>query len=105
MAKKKTSAARKKSSVKLTEFDTTQGLTDPSEVLDALLKCLVQNDVEGFRDIFVAHLHIVSKSKLSLETKLGRRTLYDLMDQTKPFNPTLSTVAPILASMAKRKAA
>lgn len=66
----------------------------------ASLHCLLENDLESFQDVLVAHLRTVSKSKLAVETQLGRRTLYDLLDESEPFNPTLSTLGPILKSLA-----
>ena len=100
MAKVKTSAGQKKSSRKLTKHDPTKTLRDRKGVLETLVHCLVENDLESFQDVLVAHLRTVSKSKLAVETQLGRRTLYDLLDESKPFNPTLSTLGPILKSLA-----
>lgn len=79
--------------------DPTKTLRNRSGVLQTLLDCLAENDLESFRDILVAHLNVVSKSKLAAETNLGRQTLYDLLDSSKPFNPTLSTLGPILKSL------
>ncbi len=39
------------------------------------------------------------KSKLAIETKLGRQTLYDLLDEEKPFNPGIKTLAPLLKTL------
>src|SRR4051794_18054360 len=103
MAKTKTSAKRKGSSVKLMEHDYTQSLKDREGVLETLFHCLVENDLEAFRDVLVAHLRTVSKAKLALETKLGRRTIYDLLDDKKPFNPSLRTLAPLLHSLRAKK--
>jgi DNA-binding phage protein len=100
MARTKTSARQKGSSVRLTEHDYSKTLKDRKLVLDTLLDCLVRNDVETFQDVLVAHLRTVSKSKLASETKLGRQTLYDLLDEKKPFNPSLTTLGSILKSLA-----
>ena len=100
MNKKKTSEKRKKYSVKLIPFDPKKGLQDPKEILETLLYCLSIDDIEAFQDVLVAHLKYASKTDLALKTKLGRRTIYDLMDRNKPFNPTISTIGPLLKALA-----
>lgn len=87
----------------MSEFDYTSSLRDPKEVIAALVECMVEKDIDSFREIVVAHLNTVSKSKFSKETKIGRRTIYDLMDESKPFNPSLTTVSSIFKSIAQEK--
>ncbi len=99
MAKKKTSVGRKKSGVKLSKWDPSEELKDPKQALETLLICLSENDLESFEDVLIAHLRTVSKSKLAKDTGLGRQTLYDLIDGKRPFNPTLSTLGPILKAL------
>ena len=101
MAKTKISAKRRNSSVKLTRYEPGEKLKDPKTALETLLYCLTENDLESFQDVLIAHLRTVSKSKLAKETKLGRQTLYDLIDGTKTFNPTLSTLGPLFHSLKK----
>ena len=60
----------------------------------------MSNDLETFQDVLIAHLRTVSKSKLAAKTKIGRQTLYDLIDEKKEFNPTLSTLGSILKAIA-----
>lgn len=98
MDRAKTSEKPKKSSrkLKLKKFDTSRGLKDPLGVLETLLQCLAENDLESFEDVLVAHLRVVNKSKLAAETEIGRQTIYDLMNPEKPFNPTIQTIGPIL---------
>ena len=100
MGKIKTSARRKSSLVSLTEHDYTKTLRNRKLVLETLLDCLVRNDVETFQDVLVAHLRTESKSKVAAETKIGRQTLYDLLNERKPFNPTLTTLGAILKRLA-----
>lgn len=56
---------------------------------------LLRNDIETFRDVLISHLRTLSKTDLAKTTGLGRRTLYDLMDETK-FDPRLSTLGALL---------
>jgi len=58
------------------------------------------NDLEAFQDVLIAYLRISAKAQLSRKTKIGRTTLYDLMDPDKPFNPTLETLGKIFEELA-----
>lgn len=60
----------------------------------------MENDLETFQDVLVAHLRAAPKSALSLKTGLGRQTLYDLINESKEFNPTLSTLGALLKAIA-----
>ncbi len=101
MGSKKTSTKRKKSSRKLVEHNIwTENLKNPKLVKEVLIRALMENDLESFQDALLGFLRSTSKSKLSLKTGLGRRTLYDLIDESKEFNPTLSTLGAILEAIA-----
>src|SRR5579862_781712 len=102
MAKTATSGKRKRSSPGLLKKHDPFGgkLKDASIVKEVLIEALMENDLETFQDVLIAHLRSVSKSKLSAKTKLGRQTLYDLIDEKKDFNPTLSTLGSILKAIA-----
>ena len=85
----------------LSKFDTNDtSFKDPAVIKEILVESLLNNDIETFKDILIAHLRAQPKSKLSSETKLGRQTLYDLINEDKEFNPTLSTLSVILKSIA-----
>ena len=86
--------------MKLYPHDPKKSLQDPKEVLETLLHCLSINDIEAFQDVLIAFLKYTSKTDLARRTKLGRRTLYDLLDRKKPFNPTISTIGPLLKELA-----
>ena len=84
----------------LPEFKPSEGLENPKEILEALIECLKQNDLESFEDILVAHLRTVSKSKLGRKAGLGRQTLYDLIQGKREFNPTLRTIGGLFKALA-----
>lgn len=69
-------------------------------IKNAVLQALVDGDLEAVRDVLIAHLRTVNKSKLATKTKLGRQTLYDLMDSEKEFNPSIKTLTTILDNIA-----
>lgn len=102
MAKTATSAKRKKSSLgSLKKHNVFSArLRDPRIVKEVLIDALMTNDLEVFQDVLVAYLRTVSKSRLAAKSKLGRQTLYDLIDEKKEFNPTLSTLGSILEALA-----
>ena len=102
MPKKKTSSRRKKSGTKfLKEHEPFKDdlLKDPKIVMEALIDCICFGDTEGFREVLTAHLATVNKTNLAKKSGLGRRTLYDLIDPKKDFNPELSTVSAIIQAL------
>ncbi len=75
-------------------------LANSKLIKKAILKALVDGDLESVQDLLIAHLRTVNKAKLSAKTKLGRQTLYDLMDPKKEFNPSIKTLTNILNNLA-----
>ena len=71
-------------------------LADKERIKEAVYFSLVEGDLESVRDLLIAHLYTVNKLELSKVTKIGRQTLYDLMNKEKDFNPTLKTIVTIL---------
>lgn len=97
MAKKKTLKNRKKSSeITFSEwrFDEKPFL-DRKRITEILVSCILEDDIESFKDVLAAHLYATSKTKLSRETGLTRKTLYDLM-AGESFDPKLSTLTALL---------
>jgi DNA-binding phage protein len=102
MGKIETSAKRKgseKRSLKAHKPFVNAEMRDPKLVADTLLDCIREGDLDAFREVLASHLLSVSKSQLAKRSGVGRRTLYDLMDPQKPFNPELSTVAAIISGL------
>ena len=106
MGKAKTSDKQKKSLLKLktpllevhNPFD--KKLADVQLIKRSVLQALVDGDLEAVRDLLIAHLRTVNKSKLAAKTKLGRQTIYDLIDMDKEFNPSVKTLTTILDNLA-----
>jgi DNA-binding phage protein len=69
-------------------------------VSEALLDCIKSGDIESFREVLVAHLMTANKAKIARKAGIGRRTLYDLIDSKKDFNPGLSTIAAVIRALA-----
>jgi DNA-binding phage protein len=79
---------------------TSKELKNRKLVLETLIDCLQTGDLDSFRDVLISHLITSNKSKLAKKAGIGRRTLYDLMDPKKEFNPELSTVAALIRTIA-----
>ena len=102
MPKKKTFSRQKKSETKfLKEHDPFKSdlLKDPKIVIEALLDCIRFGDTASFREVLAAHLMTVNKTDLAKKSGIGRRTIYDLIDPKKDFNPEFSTISAIIQSL------
>lgn len=75
-------------------------LKDPKVVSEALLECIKTGDLEAFREVLVSYLVTANKMELAKKAGLGRRTLYDILDPKKKFNPELSTVSAVIRALA-----
>ena len=103
MRKTGTSGKRKKSaikSLKAHEPFASKELKDSHLVAETLLECIRTGDLESFREVLMAHLMTVNKVKIAKIAGIGRRTLYDLIDPKKDFNPELSTVSAVIRALA-----
>lgn len=103
MAKIATSKKQKKSATKSLKVHApfeSKILKDSEVVADTLLECIKTGDLESFREVLFAHLMTVNKMALAKKAGIGRRTLYDLIDPKKEFNPELSTVSALIQALA-----
>ncbi len=103
VAKTVTSKERKKSGTKSLKAHVpfkSNELKDVELVIDTLLECIKTGDIETFREVLMVHLITVNKVKLAQKAGIGRRTLYDLVDPKKKFNPELSTISAIIQALA-----
>lgn len=99
--KKQKALKNKSKNVNLKKFSSgDERFKDSRLIKEVLVEALMGNDIETFKDVLIAHLRSQPKTQLASETKLGRQTLYDLIDESKEFNPTLSTLSLILKSIA-----
>ena len=98
-----TSKKRKKSGTKFLKVHVpfaSKELKDSRLVAEALLDCIKSGDLAAFREVLVAHLLTMNKTEIAKKAGIGRRTLYDLMDPNKEFNPELSTISAVIKSLA-----
>lgn len=103
MGNKKTSKKRKESKpIILKEYIP---FNDPDfknvdTVFEILIECLKEEDLDSFRDVLFVHLMTVNKMELAKKAGIGRRTIYDLLDPKKEFNPELKTIAALFKALA-----
>lgn len=103
MGKVKTSKRQKKSATKSLKAHVpfaSKELHDPNLVAETLLECIKTGDIDAFQDVLVAHLMTANKSAIAKKAGIGRRTLYDLLDPNKEFNPELSTISAVIRAIA-----
>ncbi len=103
MDKIKTLKKRKKSekiSYTIHKSSHSKELLDKHLVKQILIEALCENDLETFQDVLVGYIRTSSKTALSQKTNIGRTTLYDLIDSSKSFNPTLETMGKIFKELA-----
>ncbi len=103
MRKTETLGKRKKSATKSLKAHapfTSKELKDPHLVAETLLDCIRSGDLEAFREVLMSHLMTVNKVAIAKKAGIGRRTLYDLIDPKKDFNPELSTVSAVIRALA-----
>lgn len=87
-------------SLKVHEPFTSKDLKDSHLVAETLLECIRSGDLDSFREVLTAHLTTVNKVDIAKKAGIGRRTLYDLIDPKKDFNPELSTVSAVIRALA-----
>jgi DNA-binding phage protein len=71
----------------------------PKLVREILADCILNNDMDTFQDVFLAFIRNQSKTKLAEKSKLGRQTLYDLLNDKKGFNPEWDTLRSLLKAI------
>ena len=80
---------------------TNSDLKDPKETANALVECFREGDIDSFRDVLIAHLMTVNKTKIAKEMGISRRTLHKLTDLKTKFNPEFVTLIDIMKTLNK----
>lgn len=87
-------------SLKVHEPFTAKELKNRKLVSETLLDCIKTGDLDSFREVLMAYLMTSNKSRIAKQAGIGRRTLYDILDPKKEFNPELSTVSAVIRALA-----
>ncbi len=83
-----------KKGAKVARFKASATLKNKALIAEALWHTLVENDVEGFKEILKAHLENLNKDELAEETGLSRRTIFRMLEPDG--NPTLKNISTII---------
>ena len=106
MAKAKTSVKQKNSSKKSRAVTLHPHKVLDSDLLDRetlksiLVEALIDGDIELLKDVLVTQIRLRNKAEVVRKSKLGRQTLYDLIDGKREFNPTVRTLSQLLKAIA-----
>lgn len=76
------------------EFNPDVRLQKPEVVAQALWECLVENDIEAFKEILRSHLEVTNKDELAKKAGIPRRTLFRMLSPEG--NPTLENLGKII---------
>jgi len=76
------------------EFNPNIRLQKPEVVAHALWECLVENDIEAFKEILRSHLEVANKDELAKKAGIPRRTLFRMLSPEG--NPTLENLGKII---------
>ena len=105
MAKKKTSRKREfsiedmpimglKNREGITPFEHGVHLRDKKLVAQSLWECIVENDIDAFKEILEGHLRVRNKENLAKKAGISKRTLFRMLSPSG--NPTLENVAKLI---------
>ena len=83
-----------KKGVRPKKFGATKRMKSKKHISKALWECLVENDVDGFKEILRTHLELVNKEEIAKETGISRRTLFRMLSDEG--NPNLENISKII---------
>ena len=78
----------------IAEFNPDLRLQNPELVAQALWQCLVENDIDAFKEILRSHLEVTNKDELAKRAGIPRRTLFRMLSPEG--NPTLENLGKII---------
>ncbi len=78
----------------IAEFNPDVRLQKREVVAKALWECLVENDIEAFKEILRSHLEVANKDELAQKAGISRRTLFRMLSPDG--NPTLENLGKII---------
>jgi DNA-binding phage protein len=72
-------------------------LQDQELVFRAFWQCLINKDIESFKEILRGHLDAVNKGSLAKRSKTSRRTLHRILSAEG--NPTLKSISNVIHAL------
>ena len=86
-----------KPGVKVRKASSANRLKDQELVFKAFWQCLVEQDIESFKEILRSHLEAVNKQQLAKQSKTSRRTLHRILSPEG--NPTLRNISNVIHAL------
>ncbi len=83
---------RNRSEVKL--YSAAEKMKNKDYVSKALWQCLINNDINSFKEILRTHLEIANKEEFANKSGIPQRTLFRILSPEG--NPTLETLGKII---------
>ncbi len=88
------SIAKLKTTKGISRYNYTDRLLNKELVAKALWECLVDNDIDAFKEILRGHLEVSNKDRLAKKTGISKRTLFRMLSPEG--NPTLENLGKII---------
>lgn len=86
-----------KAGVKVRKVSSANRLKDQELVFRAFWQCLVEQDIESFKEVLRGHLDAVNKEQFAKKSKTSRRTLHRILSPEE--NPTLKNISSIVHAL------
>ena len=77
-----------------------ESVLDRETLKSILMEALIDGDIETLKDVLITQIRMQNKAELVRKSKLGRQTLYDLIEGKREFNPTVKTLSSLLKAIA-----
>lgn len=106
MAKKETLKGQKSLSknipkrrlkAKVLNISSAKRLSDKNLIFESLWECLIDEDLDSFKEILKSHIDAIGVTELSKNSKTSKRTMYRTLSTDG--NPTLKSISRILNSL------
>ena len=72
-------------------------LKDQELIFRAFWQCLVEQDIESFKEILRSHLEAVNKEQFAKQSKTSKRTLHRILSPEG--NPTLKNISSVIHAL------
>lgn len=86
-----------KAGAKVRRVSSANRLRDQELAFRAFWECLVEQDIDSFKEILRSHLEAINKQKLAKKSKTSRRTLHRILSPEG--NPTLKNISSIIHAL------
>ncbi len=77
-----------------------EAVLDREVLKSILMEALIDGDIETLKNVLITQIRLANKADLVRKSKLGRQTLYDLIEGKREFNPTVKTLSSLLKAIA-----